>query len=196
MKLHLLLKDRTAVRVLKMLYDQETAKKGYTLRLSYARNRLGMVLSPGESVDRLSRMGLVGIDKVDDDLVMSITDKGKEFIEVFDQLVEIFNGKKREEKKISVRYELTMQEKRIIVLSYKISRELGREFIALKTLVEELYPNEQNQVNKTSTVSRYISRLEELRLMEKKKEGRNSYVKVTEMGLKTIKEQYLNGLMH
>lgn len=202
MKLHRILKDRTAIRILKMLYDQEAMKKGYAMKLSYAKNRLGMVLSPGSSVELLSKFSLVGIDHVGNDMVMSITNKGKEFIEIFDQLVEIFAGKEGKEgkaafaDKVKVRYELTMQEKRIIVLCYKISKEIGRDFVALKTLVEELYPNQLNQTNKTSTVSRYISRLEEIKLMEKKKEGRNSYVKVTEKGLKTIKEQYLNGLMH
>lgn len=198
MKLHRILKDRTAIRILKMLYDQEAMKKGYSMKLSYAKNRLGMVLSPGNSVEILAKHGLVGIDHVGNDMVMSITNKGKEFIEIFDQLIELFAGKNKamQAEKVKVRYELTMQEKRIIVLCYKISREIGREFIALKILVEELYPNLPNQANKTSTVSRYISGLEELRLMERKKEGRNSYVKVTEKGLKTIKEQYLNGLMH
>ena len=198
MKLHHLLQDRTSVRILKMLYDQEAAKKGYAMRLSYARNRLGMLLSPGSSVELLAKHGLVGIDHVGNDMIMSITDKGKEFIEIFDQLIELFDGKNKavQAEKVRVRYELTMQEKRIIVLCYKISREIGREFVALKTLVEELYPNLPNQANRTSTVSRYVSKLEELRLMERKKEGRNSYVKVTEKGLKTIKEQYLNGLMH
>src|SRR3989344_3396092 len=170
MKLHHLLKDRTAIRILKMLYDQEAMKKGYTMRLSYAKNRLGILLSPGSSAELLGEKGLVGIVHVDNDMVMSIINKGKEFIEVFDQLIELFAAKDGKEgkaafaDKVKVRYELTMQEKRIIVLCYKISREIGREFIAMKTLVEELYPNLPSQANKTSTVSRYVSRLEELKL--------------------------------
>jgi len=197
MRLHHLMQDRTAIRILKMLYDNEAAKKGYSMRLSYAKNRLGMTLSPGKSVETLSRFGLVGIDNVGNDMVMSITNRGKEFIEVFDQLIELFAAKKPSYAgKVKVRYELTGQEKRIIVMAYKIGKEIGRDFIALKTLVEELYPLQQNQANKTSAVSRYISKLEELRLMERKKEGRNTYIRVTENGLKTIKEQYLNGLMN
>lgn len=195
MNLYRLLTDRNAVRILKILYDNELQNKGsYTMKLSLAKKKLGLMFSPKKSVNKLSSLGLVGVDSVNGDYIMSMTNKGKEFIEVFDQLVELFSAKKeRDEKKVRVRYELTAQEKRIMVLTYRIGKEIGRDFVALKTLVEELYPH---QKNKTSTVSRYISRLEELRLMERKKEGRNIYVRVTEKGFRTIKQQYLDGLMH
>lgn len=195
MKLHSLLTDRIAVRLLKLLYDQEAQKKGsYTIKLSMAKKKLGIPAAPAKSVEHLCSLGLAVVDSVDGDCIVSITNKGKEFIDVFDQLVELFMSKEQKDsRKVRVRYELTAQEKRIMVLTYRVSKELGRDFIALKTLVEELYPA---QKNKTGTVSRYVSRLEELRLMEKKKDGRNSYVRVTEKGFRIIREQYLNGLMH
>jgi len=194
MRLHHLLTDRIAIRILKLLYDLETQKKGvYTMKLSDAKISLKLNSSPENSITILSTMGLIGVDAVNGDHIMSITNKGKEFIEIFDQLIELFLAKDQKGKKVSVKYELTAQEKRILVLTYRISKEIGRDFVALKTLVEELYPN---QDNKTGAVSRYISRLEEIKLMERKKEGRNSYVKVTDKGFRTIREQYLNGLMH
>lgn len=194
MKLHPLMQDRTAIRILKMLYDQEVASRGsYTMRLSAARKRMGLFFAPFKSMDALSSYGLIGVDSVDGDYIMSMTNKGKEFIELFDQIVELFAVRKDGQKKVRVRYELTSQEKRILVLTYRICKEVGNDFVPLKALVEELYPH---QDNKTSIASRYISKLEELRLMERRKEGRNTLVRVTEHGFKTIKEQYLNGLMH
>lgn len=194
MKLYHLLTDRAAVRILKMLYDEEVLNKGsYTMKLSDARKKLGLILSPKSSVTSLSGCGLVTTDSVDGDTIMSITNKGKEFIESFDQLVDIYHGKKPEQKSIRVKYELTSQEKRIIIMAYKISSEMGKELVPLKTLVQELYPYDQR--GKTSVVSRYISRLEEIKLMQRTKEGREVFVSVTEQGFKTIKEQYLKGLM-
>ncbi|MFO8016587.1 MAG: hypothetical protein R6U32_05770 [Candidatus Woesearchaeota archaeon] len=195
MALHHLLKDRAAVRLLKTMYDHEAMNKGsYTMKLSEAKKKLGLAADAKEQAMLLSSHGLAGIDKVNGDYIMSITNKGKEFIEVFDQLVELFRPKESAgAKKVSIKYELTAQEKRIMVMAYRISREIGRDFVAMKTLVEELYPNKGN---KTSTVSRYISRLEELNLMERQRQGRHTYVKVTESGFKMIKEQYLKGLMH
>jgi len=194
MKLHHLLKDRDAVRILKMLYDEEVLKKGsYTMKISSARKKLGLLLPPKNSVINLSDCGLVTTDNVDGNLIMSITNKGKEFIESFDQLAEVFKGRKPEQKSIRVNYSLMQQEKRVLVMAYRISTESGMEFVPLKILVQELYPYDQR--GKTSVVSRYISKLEEIKLMERKKDGRVVLVSVTEQGFKTIKEQYLKGLM-
>lgn len=194
MKLYPLLKDRNAVNILKLLYDNEvTNRDSYTLSLSEAKKRLGMLLPPKESALRLSSFRLIAIDSVDNDYIMSITNKGKEFIEVFDQLIELLQPDKVGKKAISIKYELTINEKKILALAYKISRESGMDYIALKTLAQELYP--YNQQGKTSIISRYVSKLEEINLMKKKREGRETFVNVTDKGLKTIREQYLKELM-
>ncbi|MCX6707620.1 MAG: hypothetical protein NT001_05785 [Candidatus Woesearchaeota archaeon] len=194
MKLYPLLNDRNSVNVLKILYDNETKNKNsYTLKLSEVKKAIGLSSYPKESALLLSTYGLIALDYVDNDYIVSITNKGKEFIEIFDQLVDIFKPKTVGEKSVSIRYELTGQEKRILVMAYKISKETGRDFIPLNLIVQEIYP--YNQQGKASTVSRYISKLEEIKLMEKKKEGRNILVSVTEQGFKTIREQYLKGLM-
>lgn len=193
-RLYDLLKDRTAIRILKALYDHEASKKNsYTLHLNEISRSLGLADYPKESAENLSGFGLVAMDTVNGDIVMSITNKGKDFIEIFDQLIELFMPEKVGKKMISVKYELTIQEKKILVLSYKISKESGSDFIAMNTLVQELYP--YNQSGKASAVSRHISKLEEINLMSRKKEDKEILVSVTDKGLKTIREQYLKELM-
>ena len=116
----------------------------------------------------------------------------------FDQLVDMFRPEeaviKPIEKKVHIKYELTNIEKKILVMTQKIIKETGKESVALRTVTEELYPYEDYK-RKTSTVSRNVSKLEEINLMERMKEGRRTYIKVTEKGLKTIKAQYLKELM-
>ena len=194
MKLYPLLNDRNSINILKILYDNETKNKNsYTLKLSDVKKAIGLSSYPKESALLLSTYGLIALDYVDNDYIVSITNKGKEFIEIFDQLADLFRPKTVGEKSVSIRYELTGQEKRILVMAYKISKETGRDFIPLHLIVQEIYP--YNQQGKASTVSRYVSRLGEIKLMEKRKEGRNTLVSVTEQGFKTIREQYLKGLM-
>lgn len=194
MKLYPLLNDRNSINILKILYDHETKhKNSYTLKLSDIKKAIGLSSYPKESALLLSTYGLIALDYVDKDYIVSITNKGKEFMEIFDQLADLFRPKRVGDRSMSIRYELTGQEKRILVMAYKISRETGREFIPLNLIVQEIYP--YNQQGKASTVSRYVSRLGEIKLMEKRKEGRNTLVSVTEQGFKTIREQYLKGLM-
>lgn len=196
MRLHDLFQDRTSIRILKMLYDCEVVQKGaHTMRLSEARRSLGLVFAPKGSVSRLVRFGLVCADHVDGDMIMSLTGKGKEFIDLFDQILELFmsQGKKMAGRNVRIRYDLTEQEKRIMVLTYRMCKEIGQDLIELKALVEELHPD---QSGKTGSVSRYVSRLGELNLMNKERRGRQTFIGVTEAGFRTIREQYLNGLMH
>ena len=195
MVLYPLLMDRVAIRTLKLLYDNEVLEKSsYTLKLSDTQRRLGLSSMPSSSADLLASHGLIALDAVNGDKIMSITEKGKEFIEIFDQLIDLFKPKIIEEKQaVRVRYELTGLEKRVLILTYRISKEAGTDFITLKTLVQEIYPYDQK--GKTATVSRYVKKLEEIALVERKKEGRNSFVKVTDKGFKTIKDQYLKELV-
>jgi len=199
MALYNILTNRTSVNTLKTVYDNEILeKKGYSIKLSDINHKLNSEV-PNSAIMILEQEGLINKDEVDNDTVLSITNKGKEFIEVFDQLVELFEEKKKSDNKIEgkknfqVKYELTNQEKRILMLTYRISKEAGMQFIELKSLVTELYPYDDYK-KKISGVSRYISKLEELKLMERKKQNRKSMIKVTENGFKTIKQQYLKHL--
>ena len=194
MHLRALLNDRTAINILKILYDNEVLEKSsYTMRLSQAKQKLSLAAMPVSSAELLSSAGLMAFDRVNGDCVMSITNKGKEFIEIFDQLVDLCRPQIAETRAVRIRYELTGIEKKILIIAYRIGKEAGTDFIALKTLVQELYPYDQK--GKTAIVSRYIRKLEEIALVERKKDGRNTVVKLTEKGFKTIREQYLRELM-
>jgi len=194
MNLHKLLTDRPAINILKVLHDYEASNKNaYTMKLSDVCSRLNFG-DIDSSVLLLAENGLIGMDTVSSEKILSISQKGKDFIKIFDQLVELSKKEKSEPQHKTVRlvYELTILEKKILVMAAKISKEIGMNPVAVKTLTQELYPYEAYE-KKVSTVSRYISKLEELKLVERRKEGRESYVTVTKTGFRTIKEQLLEG---
>ena len=195
MALHEILNNRPAVNILKLLYDQEVVlKQGYTLKLSEVQKKLSYASKPINSAQILSKNGLLSLEPVEQDYVLSITEKGKHFIEVFDQLIDLMNPSQAVKKKsVSINYNLTDLEKNILVMIYKIYKETGKG-IQLKILTEELYPY-QDSSKKMNAVSRYVNKLAELKLVEKKKEGRAVLLKVTNTGFKVINEQYLRALV-
>lgn len=195
MTLYGLLSNRIAINVLKTVYMHEVREKAsHTTSLHVIKKRLPIEVGI-DDLNLLVECELVTMDLVEGEHILSITQKGKEFIEVFDQLIEVYEGKEKSPaKSVKVKYELTSQEKRILVLTYKMLKESGAEYIPLKNLVEEMYPREDYST-KISSVSRYVSRLEDIYLMQRKKEGRKSLVRVTDKGFRIIKEQYLKGLM-
>lgn len=199
MALYELLTDRAGINILKIVYNHEVREKAsYSTKLSAIKQRLSLPITL-PSLQRLAGMELITMDVVEGEHILSITNKGKEFIEIFDQLVELLQPADKQEQtpgrmNVRVKYELTSQEKRILILAYKMSKESGMPFIPLKALVTELYPHTDYRT-KMSTVSRYVTKLEEIQLMERKKEDRITLVKVTDRGFKTIKEQYLKGLV-
>ncbi len=192
MRIYDLLTDKGAINILKLLYVQEVEKQGsFTMKLSQIKAELPFSFESKESLFKLVETRLIVLDEVPEDKLLSITEKGKEFIGIFDQLKDVFEEKKRQESRISLKYELTPLERRILVICLKVSKEVGSKYVSLKSLSEEVYPKNAN----SSAVSRYANRLCELNLLEKKKEGRNSYYRVTEQGKKTVKEQFLHELL-
>lgn len=197
MKLHDFLQDRASICVLKALYDLEVVEKvAYTSKLSEIKQKLNFENISLNSINNLVTISLITAENVNGEQIMSITEKGKQFIEIFDQLVDLFKPKVVEvvPNKVSIKFELTTLEKKILVIGYKISSEIGREWIPLKTLTQELYPYETYE-RKASLVSRYVAKLQEINLAEKKKKGRETFIKITDKGFRTIKEQYLKGLI-
>ncbi|MFC1691386.1 hypothetical protein ACFL0W_04355 [Nanoarchaeota archaeon] len=196
MQLHTLLNDRTAVCALKKVYDHEVIEKSsYTTKQSFIEESIGMT-NISDSLANLEKFGLVSSEKVEGELILSITEKGRHFIEIFDQLVELFSSKpvKIVSQSVKVKYELTDLEKKILVFASKISKESGKEFILLRTLTQEIYPYQQVS-RKISTISRYVKQLEQLNLLERKKKGRETIIKVTDNGDRIIKQQYLKEIL-
>lgn len=220
MSLYDLLSSRQAVNMLKMLYDKEVVEKAsYSMNLSDIKKNMPAVFgdnmplngnnfnSAANSAVVILKYGeLITVDDLDNDFALSITNKGKEFIELFDQLIELFNPdadirRNNSKKHIAVKYDLTQQEKKILALCYKMSKESGMEYTSLKELASELFP--ENYKKKLSVVARDINKLKELNLMARddgrsssgKTKNKKTMIKVTDKGFKTIKEQYLKGVL-
>jgi predicted transcriptional regulator len=125
------------------------------------------------------------------ELVLSITQKGKDFIDQFDRLIAVMQGKKEEKKAFQVEYNLTPLEQRMLVMCAKIKSESGG-IVPLKMLTQEVYPYKDPSA-KTGSVSKYAKKLEELNLLERVKRNNRTFFDVTESGERVIKEQFLNG---
>ena len=195
------LTNRAAINILKMVYDHEvTHKNQYTLNLSTIQKILLLIDSPTSALMLLSAAELITTDAVQGDVVLSITHKGKEFIEAFDQLKEIYEG---EEQQIvsapAIRYNLTLQEKKALGALGKITSLSTTPAVSLKILARDLCA-------KPSTLLRTLAKLEQLNLIKKeskqesKKEFKKSkkqrgkrqlLVSLTDKGSRTVKEQYL-----
>ncbi len=215
------LSNRIAINILKILYDNEMSSKSmYTLNLSNIQQILVLVEKPLKPVMLLAASELVTTDAVENEVVMSITAKGKEFIELFDQLKEVYEGEKRPmPSKPQITYDLTTQEKRVLALTQMISQGTGMQSIDVQTLAQELFPTQYKR--KMSIVMRNVNKLSELNLLhlhedeseekaeetkakkgkkkskasKTKKAKKKKLVKVSDKGARTIKDQYLHRMV-
>ena len=189
MRLYPLLKDRASINILKILYDNEFGvDKKHTMQYSLLKSKL-IIKDSVSTLPNLIDAGLISTDNGNSGVVLCITQRGKEFVEQFDKLVFIVNGKKQEQKAYQVKYELTALEQRILLLCSKIKSETGKS-VDLKTLTQEVYPYKEPE-SKKSTVSKYAKKLEELNLIRKVKSNNRTFFDITESGEKTIREQFI-----
>jgi predicted transcriptional regulator len=194
MHLYHLLKDRASINILKILYDNEyTEKKSHTMTYSEVKAKLTV----SEMVDTLAKLQEVLLIASETnnggERILSLTQKGKEFVEQFDRLREVMSGKKQEQKAYEVKYGLTAMEQRILLMCAKMKSET-RQMVPLQTLTQEVYPY-QDVSKKSSSVSKYAKKLEELNLLKRVKVNNRMLLDVTETGERVIKEQFLNGAL-
>jgi predicted transcriptional regulator len=194
MALYHLLRDRASINILKILYDNEfVEKKTHTMSYSDIIEKLHAAPT-GATLPNLREAGLVTSDTSENNgLVITLTQKGKEFIQQFDTLRAVLTERKPEQKAYQVKYELTPVEQRILLLCSKIKSESGAA-VPLKTLTQEVYPYKEPDT-KSGLVSKSAKRLEELNLMIRIKDGSRTYFDVTETGEKVIQEQFMNVTM-
>lgn len=195
MGLHHFLTSRDAVNLLKFLYQKEVIEKAsYSYKLSDARKETDLTLG-SDVISVLQDDELVTTDDVEGETFLSITAKGKEIIEVFDQLVEVYRGDLPQMRQagVRVRYELTKNEKRVLLLATKIAKENNLVYTPLRTLTQEMFP-QASPSKKLSLVSRYVTKLEELNLVHRKREEKKSFIAVTDQGYKAIERQYMKGI--
>ncbi len=175
-----ILTNKTAVRILKVIVENEIQNRAYSMQLDTLSLRFTKDLK--KAVLLLADHKLLLIDES----AISVTEKGKEFIVHIDALKQILEQKKSE-KKLQIIYDLTDLEKKILVILSKMEREEGTP-IALKNLMQELYPYDAG-VHKSTLLSRYVSKLESINLLEKEKQGRDILLKLTQIGKRVVKEQ-------
>jgi len=178
------LSSRACVNLLKILYDNEVLRKNsYSLKKSDILQSIRDKGAVDSAIITLAYEALILKEEAEGELHISITEKGKKFIALFDQLVVLM---KEEEvisaPKVEIKYDLTDAEKRILLTLYQMQKETGKE-ISLSDLARELHPYEDYEKKKTK-ISNILTRLQEMNLAEKTKKERVVYASVTQSGEK------------
>ena len=192
MVLYEILVNKPCIWILKALYDQEIInKKAHTISLS----KISSVFNLKEKADYftgiLLRNGLLHIDDVGNDKIISLTQKGKDFFKQFHRLKIMAEIEKvpKSKKFASIEYNLTGPEKKTLLMAYRLSRESGE--IPIKNLIRELNPYNSK---KYSVSYKHLGRLEKLNLIAKLKKGKSAYISLTVPGKRTIKEQLIESV--
>lgn len=123
-----------------------------------------------------------------EDGLISISEKGKAFVDLIDQLKDIIEKKEeRRESNVEIHYDLTDIEKRTLLLVLKLQQETGRPS-SLASITREMFPYEHIN-RKKNNVSKQLKKLEELNLIERHKVNREAYFEMTFAGMKLAKSQ-------
>ena len=183
MALHDILHDRAAVNALKLIYLNERIEQKYSIELRNVKEQLPVHLEP-HSLKLLQAHGLISIDSVEHKTLLAITEKGKKFIDAFDNLGTLFRPV-QQKARVRLEYSLTPIEWQVLLLLQKIQRETGEEAIPLKVIRDELYPH-----HKTS-ISAYVKQLEQLNLIEKQQRGREIWLCFSAQGKKMMQEKLM-----
>jgi len=184
------LKDRIGVNMLKILYDNEyVMKTSHTMQLY----RLNAALSNTVTLSNILRMesiGLVTAEKIEDTFILSITSKGKKFIEQLTELKQLIEAKPKStttRKYFTVEYEISEIGKKILLNCQKI-QEKGQK-ATLKKLTNKLFPKEKTK--KVSYVSKQLKEVEELKLIEKNEKNKTIEIVLTDSGKRVVKNQII-----
>lgn len=195
MRLRNLLTDSAAINILKFLFDMESGNnKVYSAKISHIKERFSNFRNIEHSINILNEMELINLDDLNDDNIASISAKGKHFIDTFDKLVQITERKaSKKQKSYKIRYDLTPKEKKVMVVIFKLSKELGNKPVLMQDLTREIYPAED--ASKKASVSRCVSKLVKINLIEKDKVRNKVLLKLTPTGERTIREQLIEILL-
>ena len=182
-----ILSNRACVNVLKILYDNESSgKTSYSLKKSDILQMMKNKEALEGAIITLAYERLVLKEEAEGDLHLSITEKGKRFIDAFNQIVSIMRDEEpKPRQNIEIKYDLTDSEKKILITLYHMQMEAGKD-VSLSDLARELHPYEDSEKKKTR-ISSHLSRLHEMNLVEKTKKERIVYASVTQSGEKVAK---------
>ena len=181
------LSNRACVNVLKLLWDSEVAKKSsYSVKKSEILQIIKNKEAVEDAIITLYYEMLILKEEVEGELHLSITEKGKRFIAVFDQLVALMKDEQMPQNPaVEIKYDLTDSEEKVLTTLYHMQIEAGKE-ISLSDLARELYPYEDYE-KKKAKISSILTRLQEMNLAEKTKRERVVFASVTQSGEKVAK---------
>ena len=184
MRLYELLQDRAAINMLKLLSERDL-QKSYAVKLAEMQRQFPMFSVPA-AAQRLIQAELVGADAVNNDAVLAITEKGKRFISVFDQLVAVANGQKMEKKTngMRIQYELTMLERQMLHAVKKVAE--GKTAVSIHAIARNLYPTEPGK--NVGILRQQSKQLAELGLLHSRQIGKNVLVQITTQGKQILQE--------
>jgi len=129
------------------------------------------------------------------DTLLSITTKGKEFIESIDHLIEIYTGEmpQKNRKRFFISLELSRDEKRILLVLCKLVRQGGVKQPTITLLTQALFPS-QPLAKKRGFVERLVNKLEQLNMLHQKKDKKGLYLLVTPKGYDAVANEYAKGI--
>lgn len=173
-----------------MHLNEYVEKKSHTMTYTDLRKKLKVGSSGIKSLINLTSAGLIAKEAVEEELVLSMTAKGKKFLEQFDNLVAAYNGSTEKPVAFKVDYDLTELDKRILLACYTLKNDEGGE-ITLTDLAREVYPHKTPTKSK-STLSKYLKKLDELNLLKRVTRGKQAFIDTTPSGERVAKEEILN----
>ena len=183
MTLHEILVNKPCIWILKELYESEVVNNRiYTVRASDLKKHLGLD-DPERYIGLLERNGLLHMDDIGDDKVISLNQKGKEFFRLFDKLKVLTESQVKviKDKPIAkVEYDLTDKEKKVLFSVYKITKEAGPE-LPINALVLE----DKRQIA-------VYDKLQKLNLIAKIKnpKGKGMTITLTPSGSKIVQTEF------
>jgi len=184
------LKDRIGVNMLKILYDNEyVLKTSHTVPLY----RINAALSNTVTLSNILRMesiSLLTAEKIEDTFILSITTKGKKFIEqlsVLKLLIESEPKTTTSRKYFTVEYEISEIGKKILLICHKI-QETGKK-VTINKLSKQLFPKEKTK--KVSYVTKQLKEIENLNLIKRDENSKTSEIKLTDSGKRVVKNQII-----
>src|SRR3989344_2602691 len=121
------LSNRACVNVLKLLWDSEVAKKSsYSVKKSEILQIIKNKEAVEDAIITLYYEMLILKEEVEGELHLSITEKGKRFIAVFDQLVALMKDEQMPQNPaVEIKYDLTDSEEKVLTTLYHMQIEAG-----------------------------------------------------------------------
>jgi hypothetical protein len=183
MSLYEILIHKPCIWVLKELYDAEVVhKKVYTVKASDLQ-KYSKIANPEKYIAILHANGLIHVDDILHDKVISLNQKGKDFFKLFDKLKVLTESQVKiiEDRPIAkVEYTLTEAEKKALLTVHKITQEVGYELPINSLIIEDSHQD-----------SAY-DKLQQLNLIAKIKnpKGKGMTITLTPTGKRVLQQEF------